>query len=83
MVQMARRRPHLPLRTATSPDHAAMSAVLPMIGRQISSSLPDVNFNLSVFWTLVVVVIGAPLLVLVLFWGMFMVALMLGYDPDI
>jgi len=42
-----------------------------------------VNLNLNVFWTLVVVVIGAPLLALVLVWGMFMVALMLGYNPEI
>ena len=41
------------------------------------------NFNLNVFWTLVVVVIGAPLLAFVLVWGMFMVALMLGYNPEI
>ena len=40
------------------------------------------NFNLSVFWTLVVVNIGAPLLAFVAFWGMVMVALMLGYDPE-
>jgi hypothetical protein len=42
-----------------------------------------VNFNLNVFWTLVVVVIGAPLLALVLVWEMFMIALMHGYDPEI
>ena len=41
------------------------------------------NFNLNVFWTLVVVVIGAPLLTFVLIWGMLMVALVLGYDPEI
>jgi hypothetical protein len=42
-----------------------------------------VNLNLSVFWTLVIVVIGAPLLAFVLFWGMVMVALVLGYNPEI
>lgn len=41
------------------------------------------NFNLNVFWTLVVVVVGAPLLAFVLFWGMLMIALMLGYNPEI
>jgi hypothetical protein len=42
-----------------------------------------VNFNLNVFWTLVVVVIGAPPLAFVLVWGMFMIVLMLGYNPEI
>ena len=41
------------------------------------------NFNLNVFWTLVVVVIGAPLLAFVLVWGMFMVALIAGYNRDL
>ena len=56
---------------------------MPSSGRPIRvSNVPDVNFNLSVFWTLVVVIIGAPLLAFVAFWGMVMVALMLGYDPE-
>ena len=42
----------------------------------------SVNLNLSVFWTLVVVIVGAPLLALLLGFGAFMVALLLGYDPD-
>jgi hypothetical protein len=41
-----------------------------------------VNLNLSVFWTLVAVIVGAPLLTLLLGFGAFMVALLLGYDPD-
>jgi hypothetical protein len=41
-----------------------------------------VNLNLSVFWTLVVVVIGAPLLAAALLWGTFLVALFLGYNPE-
>lgn len=39
------------------------------------------NLNLNVFWTLVVVLIGAPLLAIALCWGFVMVALLLGYDP--
>lgn len=45
------------------------------------ATLSDVNFNLSAFWTLIVVLIGAPLLAFVLFWGTLFVALLLGYDP--
>ena len=40
------------------------------------------NLNLNVFWTLVIVVLGGPLLAFVLFWGTVMIALMLGYDPE-
>jgi hypothetical protein len=42
-----------------------------------------VNFNLNVFWTLMIVVLGGPLLAFALFWGMVLIALMLGYDPEI
>jgi hypothetical protein len=42
----------------------------------------DMNLNLNIFWTLVVVLIGAPLLASVLVWGSFAVALLLGYNPD-
>jgi len=31
--------------------------------------LADVNFNLSRFWTLIVALIGAPLLAILLIWG--------------
>lgn len=41
------------------------------------------NINLNVFWTLVVVVIGAPLLGFVLVWGLFMIALVLGFNPEV
>ena len=40
------------------------------------------NFYLSVFWTLVVVIIGAPLLAIALLAGSLFVALLLGYNPD-
>jgi hypothetical protein len=38
------------------------------------------NFNLSVFWTLVVVLVGAPLLGLVLYFAALLAAVVLGYD---
>jgi hypothetical protein len=40
-----------------------------------------VNLNLSVFWTLVVVLVGAPLLTFALFVGAIAVSVLLGYDP--
>ena len=46
-----------------------------------SGPLPSsMNFNLSVFWTLVVVLVGAPLLGLVLYFAALLAAVVLGYD---
>jgi hypothetical protein len=41
-----------------------------------------VNLNLSVFWTLVVVIVGAPLLTMLLGVAAVAIAILLGYDPD-
>jgi hypothetical protein len=40
------------------------------------------NLNLNVFWTLVVVVIGAPLLAMALLFVGLMAAVMLGYGAS-
>ena len=51
------------------------------VGR--ASNYPhDVNLNLSVFWTLVVVVIGAPLLALGLLVLGLLAAMMPGYNAE-
>jgi len=41
-----------------------------------------VNFNLSRFSTLIVVLIGAPSLAFLLIGGTLLVALLLGWDPN-
>lgn len=41
------------------------------------------NLNLNRFWTLVVACIGAPLLAVLLFWGILFVMLLLGSDSEI
>ena len=50
--------------------------------RRASNYPHDVNLNLNVFWTLVVVVIGAPLLALGLLVLGLLAAMMLGYNPE-
>ena len=51
--------------------------------RRASNYPHDVNLNLNVFWTLVVVVvIGAPLLGLGLLALGLLAAMMLGYNPE-
>jgi hypothetical protein len=44
--------------------------------------LADVNFNLSRFWTRIMVLIGAPLLAFLLIWRTLLLALLLGWDPN-
>jgi hypothetical protein len=60
-----------------------LSAPTPIDADQMSPIRAADPLNLSVFWTLVIVVLGGPLLAFVLFWGMVLIALMLGYDPEI
>lgn len=52
----------------------------PRVG--VAINLCPVNFDLNVFWTLVVV-LCAPLLAFALCWGTLFVPMLLGYDPGI